>query len=471
MKKVFLSIISFILSTFGMAQDISGSWNGALSVQGTTLRVVFHIEKDGSTYSSKMDSPDQGAFGIPTGTTTFEEGKLSISAPSLGMSYEGTLSESGDKIEGSFKQAGMDLPLELGREEVKVEKKKPEPRPQDPQDFPYEQEEVKFTVNEGGHEMAGTLTYPSDGKFEQVVVLISGSGPQNRNEELGPMNHRPFLVLSDHLTRKGIAVLRYDDRGVAESGGDFKSATSMDFAHDASAAVAYLKGRNDMKGKKIGLMGHSEGGMIAPIVASKNKSVDFIALLAGPGINIPELMLMQSDLINKASGAPDEVRESNNKVLKEIYALMNANQKADGDELKEKMEVILEESYKSLSEEQQAEIGDKESFFATQTNVLLSPWFRYFMAFEPDDFLSKVKCPVLAVNGELDLQVPSKENLEGIKKSLKKAGNKEVVTKEFASLNHLFQKAETGAPSEYAEIEETFNPEALNFISAWVVKQ
>ncbi|MEM8889165.1 MAG: alpha/beta hydrolase, partial [Bacteroidota bacterium] len=267
------------------------------------------------------------------------------------------------------------------------------------------------------------------------------------------------------------AVLRYDDRGVAESGGDFQSATSMDFAHDATAAVAYLKGRKDMKGKKIGLMGHSEGGMIAPIVASKDKSVDFIALLAGPGINIPELMLMQSDLINKASGAPDEVRESNNKVLKEIYALMNANQDASSDELKGKMEVILEASYNSLTEEQKAEVGDKESFFAAQTNVLLSPWFRYFMSFEPDEFLSKVSCPVLAVNGELDLQVPAKENLDGIKMSLKKAGNKKVVIKEFASLNHLFQKAKTGAPSEYAEIEETFNQEALEFISAWVVKQ
>lgn len=471
MKKVFLSIISLILSTFGMAQDITGAWNGVLEVQGTTLRVVFHIEKEGDNYSSKMDSPDQGAFGIATASTTYEDGTLTITAPAMALTYEGKLSESGEKIEGTFKQGGMSLPLDLGKEEVEVEEKKPEPRPQDPQDFPYEQEEVSFKVEEGGHKMAGTLTYPSEGKFEQVVVLISGSGPQNRNEELGPMNHRPFLVLSDHLTRQGIAVLRYDDRGVAESGGDFQSATSMDFAHDAAAAVAYLKSREDMKGKKVGLMGHSEGGMIAPIVASKHKTVDFIALLAGPGINIPELMLMQSDLINKASGTPDEVRESNNKVLKEIYALMNANQDAGGEELKGKMEEILEESYNSLSEEQQKEIGDKESFFATQTNVLLSPWFRYFMAFEPDDFLSKVKCPVLAVNGELDLQVPAKENLEGIKKSLKKAGNKAVVIKEFASLNHLFQKAETGAPSEYAQIEETFNPEALEFISAWVLKQ
>ncbi|MEM8891237.1 MAG: alpha/beta hydrolase, partial [Bacteroidota bacterium] len=334
MKKVFLSIISLILSTFGMSQEITGAWNGVLEVQGTTLRIVFHIEKDGSNYSSKMDSPDQGAFGIATASTTYEAGSLTIKAPAMALTFEGKLSESGEKIEGTFKQGGMSLPLELGREEVEVEEKEPEPRPQDPKDFPYEQEEVSFSVKEGGHEMAGTLTYPSDGKFEQVVVLISGSGPQNRNEELGPMNHRPFLVLSDHLTRQGVAVLRYDDRGVAESGGDFQSATSMDFAHDATAAVAYLKGRKDMKGKKIGLMGHSEGGMIAPIVASKDKSVDFIALLAGPGINIPELMLMQSDLINKASGAPDEVRESNNKVLKEIYALMNANQDASSDELK-----------------------------------------------------------------------------------------------------------------------------------------
>ncbi|MEL6253922.1 MAG: alpha/beta fold hydrolase, partial [Bacteroidota bacterium] len=366
MKKVFLSIISFILSTFSMAQDITGSWNGALEIQGTSLRVVFHIEKDGTSYSSKMDSPDQGAFGIATGSTSYEDGKLTITAPAMGLTYKGELSESGDKIAGTFKQGGMSLPLELGKEEIKVENKEPKPRPQDPKDFPYEQEEVRFKVEEGGHEMAGTLTYPSNGSFEQVVVLISGSGPQNRNEELGGMNHRPFLVLSDHLTREGIAVLRYDDRGVAESGGDFKTATSKDFANDAAAAVKFLKSRDDMKGKKIGLMGHSEGGMIAPMVAASHSEVDFIALLAGPGIEIPELLLMQSNLISKANGIDAKVRKENTRVMGLAYQMLNENQEASTEEIKTKLKEIFNEAFAAMSKEDQESIPDKDAFIKRQ---------------------------------------------------------------------------------------------------------
>lgn len=451
-------------------ENLLGSWSGELSVKGTKLRIVFHIEGNEKGYSSKMDSPDQGAFGLGTSSTTYDNDKLTIKAPAMGITFVGN-PKSANSIEGTFKQGGMDLPLKLKKLEEGEEIEKPGPRPQDPKDFPYEQEEVSYTVPQGGHSMAGTLSYPSDKKFDQVVVLISGSGPQNRNEELGPMNHRPFLVLSDHLTRKGIAVLRYDDRGVAESKGDFASATSKDFANDAAAAVAYLKSRADMKEKKIGLMGHSEGGMIAPIVASENKEIDFIALLAGPGTEIPELLTQQAYLIGKANGMPEKSLKKNQEGSLKIYKLMNQYPELSKEELKAKLEGLLGEIYEGLEKNEQEEIGSKEAFFESQTKVILSPWFRFFMSFNPADYLSKVSCPVLAINGELDLQVPSKENLEAIEKALKKAGNKNYLIKEFPSLNHLFQTATTGSPDEYKEIEETFNPEALSFISDWVLKQ
>ncbi|MEM7371387.1 MAG: alpha/beta hydrolase [Bacteroidota bacterium] len=452
-----------------MAQDITGTWNGLLEVPGAKLRVVFHIESNGEEYSTKMDSPDQGAFGLATDETTWDNGTLTLKASALAMVYEGKWDEESEGFTGTFKQGGGAFPLSLSREEVKKEEEEPKPRPQDPTDFPYKQEAVNFTVPQGGHTMAGTLTIPSDGQFEQVVVLISGSGPQNRNEEL--LNHRPFLVLSDHLTRQGIAVLRYDDRGVGESTGKFGTATSRDFANDASAAVAYLASRSDMNGKKIGLAGHSEGGMIAPMVASENEQVDFIALLAGPGIPIPELMLLQTDKIAEAGGASEEERATNKKASAQAFSLVKKHRTASTEDLSEILTSFLEEEFASLSEEQKKEIGDKGIFIQQQVKTLLTPWFRYFLTFEPDDYLSKVSCPVLAVNGELDLQVTSKENLNGIQKSLEKARNRQVTIHEFKQLNHLFQKSTTGAPSEYADIEETFNPEALSFISDWILKQ
>lgn len=464
-----LFILFCIIPLLSMSQEISGTWNGLLEVPGAKLRVVFHVESDGDAYTTKMDSPDQGAFGLATDETTWENGTLTIKASALGMIYEGKWDEETEGLSGTFKQGGGAFPLNLSREEVKKEDKKPEPRPQDPTDFPYEQEEVNFNVPQGGHTMTGTLTIPSDGNFEQVVVLISGSGPQNRNEEL--LNHRPFLVLSDHLTRQGIAVLRYDDRGVGESTGDYGTATSRDFANDAAAAVAYLASRSDMKDKKIGLAGHSEGGMIAPMVASENETVDFIALLAGPGIPIPELMLLQTDKIAEANGGSEEEREANKRASAKAFSLVKEHANASKEELAKILTSFLEEEFATMPEEQKNEIGDKGLFIQQQIKTLLSPWFRYFLSFEPDDYLSKVHCPVLAVNGELDLQVTSKENLKGIQKSLEKAGNRQVTIHEFKQLNHLFQTATTGSPSEYGEIAETWNPEALSFISDWILKQ
>ncbi len=451
------------ISNFINAQNVLGDWNGALDVQGMQLRLVFHITEDGEKLKATMDSPDQGANGIPVEKVVLDGKELTIEMSNIGLKYTAILNSDGTEIEGTFNQGPMSMPLKMTREKVE---KKELVRPQEPKTFDYGQEEVKFENPKGGHVLAGTLTTPPGGKFEEVVVLITGSGPQDRNEEL--IGHKPFLVLSDHFTKRGIAVLRYDDRGVAKSTGTFKGSTSRDFADDVNAAVSFLKNRKDMTGKKIGLCGHSEGGMIAPMVASENEDVDFIVLLAGPGIKIPELMMLQTDKISEAEGVDSELRETNTKITKQVFNYMYDNSKMSKDELRKGLTEILSEGFEMLpAEEKEGE--SKEKFIEDQLGMMLDNWFLYFMQFDPATYLSKVKCPVLAVNGELDLQVTSKENLEGIKNSLAKARNKNVTIKEFKGLNHLFQKAETGAPSEYAKIEETFNEEAMKFVSDWIL--
>ena len=234
-----------------------------------------------------MDSPDQGARGLPTDKTTVTGNQLTIEASTYKIKYMGTFLPDRPQIKGTFLQGEGSLPLNLGRTQSAVPAAPIVARPQDPKDFPYKQEDVTFTNPKGGNQLAGTLTpLPADGKATKIVILITGSGPQNRNEELTAVNHRPFLVWSDWLTRNGIAVLRFDDRGVAKSTGNFTTATSADFADDAEAAVTYIQSRADLKGLSIGLMGHSEGGMIAPIVASRNKAVKFIVLLAAPAFRL-----------------------------------------------------------------------------------------------------------------------------------------------------------------------------------------
>jgi pimeloyl-ACP methyl ester carboxylesterase len=449
------------------AQDITGSWHGALDIQGTQLRLVFHIEKTADGYATKMDSPDQGASGIPTDATTWKENTLTIKAAALGMEYNAQLKDG--KLEGTFSQAGMNLPLLL---EKKAGDSKPKPRPQDPKDFPYHQEEVAFFNQKDDIKLAGTLTLPQDKKVKQVVMLISGSGPQDRNEELlGGINHRPFLVLSDYLTRQGIGVLRYDDRGVGESTGDRSVSTIEDFAEDAEAGVAYLKSRKDLQGVKIGLAGHSEGGMVGPIVAARNKAVDFMILLAGPGIPIDELLIMQSELVSRAAGAPAAVVEAGNKVNRDIYGFLKKNEDQSIDKLRPQVEKLFEKGLLYFPEEEQKKFKESGKTFEKEAQTVLTPWFLNFIRTTPADYLSKVKVPVLALNGTLDLQVPAKENLAGIESALKKAGNKNVEIAALEGLNHLFQKATTGAPSEYGQIEETFHEPVMARMAHWIKKQ
>ena len=313
--------------------------------------------------------------------------------------------------------------------------------------------------------MAGTFTFPKEGGPFPAVLLITGSGPQNRNEEL--LGHKPFLVLSDYLTKQGIAVLRVDDRGVGKSTGDFKSATTADFVTDALAGVEFLKTRNEVNKKEIGLIGHSEGGMIAPMVAVESSDVAFIVLMAGPGLPGDSILLMQSSLISAAEGASPEDITKAEEVNRKIYQII----KTESDSVKAHNEItaIFEKYYDSLPDSEKAKTGDKNTALKMLSRVE-TPWFKYFIKYDPRPTLEKVKCPVLAIDGSKDLQVPPKEDLAAIKEALTKGGNKNFETIELKGLNHLFQTAKTGSPTEYNTIEETIAPIALKTIGDWILK-
>jgi hypothetical protein len=338
-------------------------------------------------------------------------------------------------------------------------------RPQEPKKpYPYISEEVTIENGSAGVKLAGTLTLPGkEGKYP-VVVLITGSGPQNRDEEL--VGHKPFLVLADHLTRNGIAVLRYDDRGTAKSTGDFSKATTVDLASDVEAAIAYLKSRKDIDKKNIGLMGHSEGGIIAPMVASRSKDVSFIVLLAGTGIPGDQLLLLQQERIGKASGIPEADLLKSREINKGCFDIVI--KASDQDQLKTDLTDYLKKTINEFPADQKPSGMSDEDLIKMLLNQIANPWMQYFIKYDPVPALQKVKCPVLALNGEKDLQVPPEENLGAIEKALEKARTKKVTIKEMPGLNHLFQECTIGSPDEYSLIEQTFSPAALEVITEWI---
>lgn len=448
-------------------KDIEGIWMGNLTVPGgLELRIVFNIStnSDGSINAS-MDSPDQGVSGIPVESVSYKNGNLNLGVKSIPGSFEGIYKENNKTIEGEWKQSGSAFPLVL----EKVEKAPEMHREQDPvKPYPYTEEEVVYENKEAGVKLAGTLTLPrSEGPFP-AVILITGSGQQNRNEEIA--GHRPFLVLSDYLTRQGIAVLRVDDRGIGGSTGNVSQATTEDFAGDVLTGVEYLKNRKEIDPSRIGLIGHSEGGLIAPMVAVKSQDIAFIVLMAGQGITGEEISYLQSDLIYRAEGVDNETIARNDVLLKSMYSVIK--EKQNETIAAEKLHKFMVNEVENMSEEEKKNSGYSEDDLDVQINAqvqnLLSPWMRFFLTYDPAPTLMKVECPVLAINGEKDLQVPPKENLRTIDEALKAGGNKDYTVKELPGLNHLFQTAKTGSPSEYAKIEETISPAALEIIGNWI---
>lgn len=459
MKKLAIVVLMICASVSLFGQDITGQWNGVLKVQGIQLKLIFNISKTENGLIATMDSPDQGAKGIPTTATTFENSTLKITIANAKIEYEGVL-RNDQIIAGTFKQNGQVFPLNLSKEKIEKEKLI---RPQEPtKPYPYFSEDITFENKSAGITLAGTLTLPKKEGVFPVVILISGSGPQNRDEEL--LGHKPFLVISDYLTKNGIAVLRFDDRGTADSKGDFKTATTSDFSTDVEASITYLKTRKEINPKKIGLIGHSEGGIIAPMIASKSKDVNFIILLAGPGIPGDQLLLLQQTQLAKASGQSDSVIQKSEELNKKAFEIIKKY--TNSEELKTQMTQYI--TTISKNSPNKPENMSEEEFINLQLTKILNPWMIYFLRYDPSLALEKVKCPVLAIYGEKDLQVPAKENVEAIKKSLAKAGNNQLTTQILPNLNHLFQECKTGIPNEYGTIEQTFSPTALTEILKWL---
>ena len=400
-----------------------------------------------------MDSPDQGAKGIPVTSTVFQDKVLKLSITNAGIEYEGTWNGT-DSITGTFKQGGLTLPLNLSKSDGAEAAAK---RPQEPaKPYPYIAEDVAFENLQDGVTLAGTLTMPASGGKFTAAVLIGGSGPQNRDEEI--MGHRPFLILADFMTRNGIAVLRLDDRGTAASTGNFSTATSFDFSKDVEAAVKFLQTRKEFDAKKIGLIGHSEGGIIAPMLASRSNDINFIVMLAGTGVSGDKVLLSQQEAIGRASGVDDTTLQAVLDINRRVFEMVISSTQPD--ELKASIVRLIKEVDESASDDA----------INAQISSVLSPWMQYFLKYDPASALKNVKCPVLALNGEKDLQVLPKINLEAIGKALSEGGNRNVTLKELPGLNHLFQECTTGLPVEYSEIEQTFSPAVLDEILIWILK-
>ncbi|GAB4187457.1 MAG: alpha/beta fold hydrolase [Wenzhouxiangellaceae bacterium] len=447
------------------APDISGSWRGVIKLGEADLRIRFQFERDeNGNYSGSMDSIDQGATGIPMTDIEVAGGQLSLKVPPAQATYTGQLLPGAQKIEGHWQQGPNQLPLTLQRsyDEEKIQ------RPQEPtKPYPYRAEEIHFANAQADIELAGTLTLPDgDGPFP-AAVLISGSGPQDRDEAF--MSHRPFLVLADHLTRNGIAVLRYDDRGVGDSGGDFATATSADFATDADAAVRYLAQRDEIDHQAIGLIGHSEGGLVAPMVAVDNDQVAYVVMMAGPGMSGMEIAVLQMRMVMEYRGASKASVEA----AADLYRSMNemvAGKPAEEVSL-EQLESAFAERWNALDEnvrEELKQMGATGELSDSRKSQLMSPWTRYFWAYDPAPTLRQLDCPVLAINGGKDVQMVAEPNLQLIESSLAAGGNEHYEVRLMPGLNHLFQEAETGLMTEYAKIEQTIAPAALTLMSDWI---
>ena len=462
MSAPFKILFLFLFVSTGYGQDITGRWIGEIQIQGNSLRLVFNISDSLKSLHTEMDSPDQGVEGITATSTLFDKDTLRISIAAIGIQYVGRM-DNRNKIIGTFRQGGQKFPLILNKTKIVSKERN---RPQEPiRPFPYIEEHVSFLNQIDSITLKGTLTLPYGESKHPAVVLISGSGPQNRDEEI--MHHKPFLVLSDYLTRNGIAVLRFDDRGYGESEGIHGNANSFNLSNDAEAAFNFLQNRPDIDNLTIGLVGHSEGGIIAPMIAARNKHVKFIVLLAGTGIRGDKLILLQSELIGRVNGTSEEDLAKSKLIVQgafeivtkaySTFALKNDLRRYFNDIDSTKAELPSGLSYSQLVDQ--------------YVSTFSSPWMTYFLKYDPKLALEKVTCPVLAFNGEKDLQVPPKINLEAIEVALLRAGNTNTTIKEFPNLNHLFQECRTGSPNEYGQLEQTIAPFVLEDLTKWIHEQ
>jgi len=433
---------------------VEGLWQGAVETHGMRLRFQLHVSHDPEGHLiAALDSLDQGVSGLPANHVTLKDPSFHFEIPSVAGVYEGTLNAANKTMTGKWSQTSADnLPLDFKRSDQTLELRRPQ-TPAKP--FPYVEEQVTFASPGADVTLAGTLTLPKGPGPFPGVLLVAGSGPQDRDASIA--NHRPFLLLADALTRKGMAVLRYDKRGIGRSTGNLDSATTMDLAADAEAALAFLKSRKEIDSSRLGVLGHSEGAIIAPYLAGHSKDVAWLVLLAAPATNGAQTLLNQSELIGRAGGLSDYQLDASLGFDKAAYDLVR--QEKDASALSQKLMALIKDTG--------LDSALPPAALETQLRMLTSPWFRFFLDYDPLPNLKLVKCPVLALYGLKDLQVSPKTNLPLLQKALQDAGNTRGDVRELPELNHLFQHAYTGTPTEYSAIEETFSPEALALLADW----
>ena len=411
MKKAiyFFLILMLTASVQVGAQSLDGTWKGVLTVGPQKLTLILHVSE--AERSAKLDVMEQGAKGLPLTVNVMENDSLNVAMTQIGLHYAGRLRNG--VIEGTFSQNSFTTQLIFNKDEV-VLKRPQEPKPP----FPYRIEEVKFDHKEANVTLAGTMTFPEgykEGQKVPVVLMVTGSGPQNRDEEL--MGHKPFLVLADRLARHGIASLRYDDRGTGLSTGDFSSATTAALATDALAGIKYLRGLK--KFSCIGILGHSEGGSIAYMLGAGGNA-DFIVSLAGPACKVDTLMMLQLNKLSRLQGAKEDVVHN---------------------------------------------VAETRQLLLSQDG---GPWMKAFLNMDFSQFLKSVKCPVMALGGSNDLNVPAEFNMKVLKSKLPL--NSKDFIKIYPGLNHLFQHSSTGNPLDYVNIEETMSEEVMNDVCTWINK-
>jgi pimeloyl-ACP methyl ester carboxylesterase len=453
--------LGILMSCAALAQgQLDGRWRGAIEIQGASLEIEVAFTTGPQGLAASIDIPRQGAKELPLKSVSFEVPRVHFELPAgPGLAiFEGQLKDG--VISGTFRQGGASGTFTLRREGVASAPASAS------EALPYATDEV--TVKNGDVTLAGTLSVPEGRPPFPAVVFVSGSGPQDRDEEV--LGFKIFRTLADHLTRNGFAVLRTDDRGVGKSTGNLRDSTSEDFAGDAIAEVAYLKTRPEIDPARIGILGHSEGGIVAPIAAARSGDVAFIIVMAGPAVTGERILQAQNELVARAEGQSEADAQANGELQRMMFAAVRTNQ--GWEELDAAIRRLVLARVAKLPAAQQKAIPDVNAYAAqtaaAQVAGAKSPWFKFFLDYDPAPALEKVTCPVLALFGEKDVQVPADLNRPAMAAAFAKSGNRTAVIKVIPGANHLFQAAKTGGVREYAQLPHAFTPEFLGAVTVWL---